>query len=87
MYQAVVGELEQLARVWPEDEAVRVLLAICLYRAGRVAEAAQACREAIGTALDHGLDARSLTALQRGILNGELPETGLPYLTPVSVLT
>lgn len=73
---AVIGELEATAEQWPDDEAVRVLLVICLYRSGRLAEAAQACRIAVEAALEHGLDSHRVAALQRDVLTGSLAAAG-----------
>jgi len=78
---AVIGEVEAMTALWPDDEAVRELHVICLYRSGRTAEAARACRAAIEAALEHGLDSHRLAALQRGVLNGSLPGVGLPAMT------
>jgi hypothetical protein len=80
MHRAVVGELEQLVNIWPDDETVRVLLVICLFRSGRVVEASLACTAAVRAALDNGLDSRSLAALQLDVLNGTLLHTGVPHL-------
>jgi DNA-binding SARP family transcriptional activator len=80
MHRAVIGELEAMAATWPDDEAVRVLLVICLYRSGRPAEAARACRAAVEAALEQGLDSRLLSMLQRDVLSGSLPAAGLPHL-------
>jgi DNA-binding SARP family transcriptional activator len=80
LYRAVIGELEAMTARWPDDEEVRVLLVICLYRSGRAAEAAQACRAAVEAALEHGLDSRRLAVLQHDVLTGSLPGAGLPYL-------
>jgi DNA-binding SARP family transcriptional activator len=76
----VTGELERMARRRPDDEVVRALHAIALYRSGRPSGAAAACRDAIRAAQSHGLDSPRLHELQRDVLNGALPETGLPYL-------
>jgi DNA-binding SARP family transcriptional activator len=84
LHRAVIGELEAMTVLWPDDEAVRELLVISLYRSGRTAEAARACRAAIETAIEHGLDSRRFAALQRDVLNGSLPGTGLLLLPAVS---
>jgi DNA-binding SARP family transcriptional activator len=76
----VSGELERMVTRWPDDEIVRALQAIALYRAGRPVAAAAACRDAIRAAQSHGLDSPRLHALQRDVLNGTLPEAGLPHL-------
>jgi DNA-binding SARP family transcriptional activator len=76
----VAGELDRMVRRWPDDEVVRALLAIALYRSGRVSGAAVACQDAIRAAQSHGLDSPRLHRLQRDVLNGTLPEAGLPYL-------
>jgi DNA-binding SARP family transcriptional activator len=76
----VTGELERAARRWPDDEVSWTLYVIALYRSGRLAGAAAACRDAIRVAQSRGLDSRRLHALQRDVLNGTLPEFGLPYL-------
>ena len=83
LHRAVIGELEAMTARWPNDEAVHVLLVICLYRSGRPAEAARACRAAIEATLEQGLDSRRLTALQRDVLTGTLPAVGLPHLSSV----
>lgn len=80
LHRSVIGELEAMSARWPDDEAVRELLVVCLYRSGRTAEAARACRAAIEAALEHGLDSRRLAALQREVLNGSLP-VGLPRIS------
>jgi DNA-binding SARP family transcriptional activator len=77
---AVTGELDRLVRRWPDDEVLRALLAIALYRSGRVSAAATACRDAINAAQAQGLDTPRLHQLQRDILTGTLPETGVPHL-------
>jgi DNA-binding SARP family transcriptional activator len=76
----VSGELQRMVARWPDDEIVRALHAIALYRNGRPANAAAACRDAIHAAQSHGLDSPRLHALQRDVLNGTLPEAGLPHL-------
>jgi DNA-binding SARP family transcriptional activator len=83
-HATVSGELERMVARWPDDEIVRALHAIALYRAGRPAKAAAACRDAIRAAQSHGLDSPRLHALQRDVLNGTLPEFGLPH-TPWEV--
>ncbi len=80
LHRAVIGELEAMTALWPDDETIRVLLVITLYRCGRTAEAAQACRAAVIEALEHGLDSSGLAALQRDVLTGSLPGTDLPHL-------
>jgi DNA-binding SARP family transcriptional activator len=87
LYRTVIGELEAMTALWPDDEAVRELLIVSLHRSGRTAEAAQACRVAIETALERGLDSRRFAALQRDVLNGSLPGTGLFLLPAVSNLS
>lgn len=79
-YADVIAELESMVRQWPDEERIRILLAIALYRSGRPACAAAACQEAIRAAQSHGLDSPRLHQLQQGVLNGTLPETGLPHL-------
>jgi DNA-binding SARP family transcriptional activator len=74
------GELQRMAALWNDDEVVRALYAIALYRLGRPTRAAAACRDAIRVAQSHGLDSPRMHALQRDVLNGTLPETGLPHL-------
>lgn len=81
MYRAITGELEAMTASWPDDEEVRILLVICLYRSGRPSEAARACRAAVEKALEQGLDSRRLAELQRDVLTGMLQTTGLPYVT------
>ena len=76
----VAGELQRLVTRWPDDEIIRALHAIALYRSGRPARAAAACQEALRAAQAHGLDSPRLHALQRDVLNGTLPDSGLPHL-------
>jgi DNA-binding SARP family transcriptional activator len=78
---SIIGELQALVTRWPGDEALRELLVVCLYRSGRVAEAARACRDAVGFAVEHGLESQRLTALQRQVLTGTLQG-----LSPAAVL-
>jgi DNA-binding SARP family transcriptional activator len=80
-HRSIIGELEALADRWPDDEAVRVLLVTCLYRTGRTAEAARACRAAIEFTLEHGLESRRLAALQVEVLTGSLQVPG-PAVSP-----
>lgn len=76
----VAGELPGMVARWPDDEIVRALHAITLYRSGRPARAAAACQDAIRATQSHGLDSPRLHALQRDVLNGTLPDAGLPHL-------
>jgi len=80
LHRTVIGELEVMADLWPDDEMVSLLLVICLYRSGRSAEAARACRAAIEVTLEHGLDPRRLAALQLDVLSSSLPSAGLPHM-------
>jgi DNA-binding SARP family transcriptional activator len=80
LHRTVIGELAAMADSWPDDEMVSLVLVICLYRSGRLAEAARVCRAAIETTLEHGLDPRRLTALQLDVLSGSLPSAGLPHM-------
>jgi DNA-binding SARP family transcriptional activator len=84
-HRSIIGELEALADQWPDDEAVRVLLVTCLYRSGRTAEAARACRAAIEFTLEHGLESRRLAALQVEVLTGSLQVTGPAGAPPSAV--
>jgi DNA-binding SARP family transcriptional activator len=74
------GELERMARRWPDDELLLALLAIARFRAGQSAGAAAACQEAIRVAQSQGVDTPRLHALQREVLSGTLPGAGLPHL-------
>jgi DNA-binding SARP family transcriptional activator len=76
----VTGELERMVRQWPDNDVVRTLHAIALYRSGRPSGAAVACQDAIRAAQAQGLDSPRLHVLQRDVLKGTLPETGLPHL-------
>jgi DNA-binding SARP family transcriptional activator len=69
---SVIGELQSLVERWPDDEELRVLLVTCLYRGGRTAEAARACRAAVEFTVEHGLESRRLAALQMAVLAGTL---------------
>jgi len=71
-HRSVVGELQALVARWPGDEALQELLITCLYRSGRAAEAAHACRDAIEFTIGHGLESQRLAALQRQVLTGTL---------------
>jgi DNA-binding SARP family transcriptional activator len=64
----VTGELEAMLACWPDDAGVRQLLAVCLHRASRTAEAARVCREGIALGVGEGLDVSILEALQRDLL-------------------
>jgi tetratricopeptide (TPR) repeat protein len=79
-HMEIIGDLERMARRWPDDELLLALLAIARFRAGQAAGAAAACREAIRAAQSQGVDTPRLHALQREVLNGALPSVGLPYL-------
>lgn len=79
-HMETVGDLERLARRWPDDELLLALLAIARFRAGQAAGAAAACQEAIRVAQSQGVDTPRLHALQREVLNGALPSAGLPHL-------
>ena len=74
-----IAEFAQMARDWPDDENVSVLLAIARYRNGQWKSAAAAARDAIGAAQARGMDSPRLHALQRDVLNGTLPGVGLPH--------
>jgi DNA-binding SARP family transcriptional activator len=78
-YAKVVTEFAQMARDWPDDENVSALLVIVRYRCGQSRGAAAAARDAIRAAQAHGMDSPRLHALQRDVLNGTLPGTGLPH--------
>ncbi|MGH3164650.1 MAG: AfsR/SARP family transcriptional regulator, partial [Trebonia sp.] len=78
------AELECLVRRWPDEERLRILLAVALHRTGRPVGAAAACRAAIGAAYSQGLDSPRLHRLQQEVLTGTLSETGLPHLPPIS---
>ena len=67
-HREVTGTLESLVARWPDDEGLRRLLAVCLYRAGRVADAARVCRDGIVAALSQGLDPAGMEELQRDLL-------------------
>jgi DNA-binding SARP family transcriptional activator len=79
-HAGVTGELERMVRQWPDNEVVRVLHAIALYRSGRPSGAADACQDAIRAAQGRGLDSPRLHLLQRDVLKGTLPDVGLPHL-------
>jgi hypothetical protein len=51
----VMAELERMVRQWPDNEVVRTLHAIALYRSGRPLGAAAACQDAIRAAQAQGL--------------------------------
>jgi DNA-binding SARP family transcriptional activator len=68
LHGEVTGELEAMLARWPDDQGLRRLLIVSLYRAGRVADAARVCREGITLALGCGLDVTGLHALQRDLL-------------------
>jgi DNA-binding SARP family transcriptional activator len=76
----VTGELGRMVRQSPDNEVLRVLHAIALYRSGRTAGAAVACQDAIRAAQAQGLDSPRLHLLQREVLKATLPEAGLPHL-------
>jgi DNA-binding SARP family transcriptional activator len=68
LHHEIISDLAAMVTQWPDDEALRYLFIVCLYRCGRTALAAQACREGIEVLLDHGLDTSRLHGLQRLIL-------------------
>jgi DNA-binding SARP family transcriptional activator len=74
-------ECARMARKWPDDENVRVLLAIARYRSGQPKGAATVATDAIRAARAHGMESPRLHALQRDVLNGTLPGAGLPHTT------
>ena len=76
----VAGKLQEMAARWPDDEIVCALHVITLYRSGRPSRAATACQDAIRATQSRGLDSPRLHALQRDVLNGTLPDAGLPHL-------
>lgn len=80
----VTAELECLVRRWPDEERLRILLAIALHRTGRPAGAAAACQAAIRSAYSQGLDSPRLHRLQQEVLTGTLSETGLPHVPLIS---
>jgi len=67
-HREVIGELAVMVARWPDDEELRRLLAWCLARAGRTAEAAQMARDGIEHALSLGLDPSGMQALQAELL-------------------
>ena len=67
-YREATGELEAMVARWPEDEGLRRLLAVCLHRSGRVADAARVCRDGIVFALAQGLDTAGMKELQGDLL-------------------
>lgn len=69
-HREVTGELAAMVAHWPDDEDLRRLLAGCLARAGRMAEAAQVARDGIEHALSLGLDPSGMRALQGELLGG-----------------
>jgi DNA-binding SARP family transcriptional activator len=86
---SVIGELQSLVERWPDDEELRVLLVTCLYRSGRTAEAARACRSAVEFTLEHGLESRRLADLQMKVLAGTLQpdlrgDVPVPASSPVT---
>lgn len=80
-HAVATGELERMVRQWPDNEVVRALHAIALYRSGLPSRAAVACQDAIRAAQSHGINSPRLHLLQRDVLKGALPETGLPHLS------
>jgi DNA-binding SARP family transcriptional activator len=85
---SVIGELQSLVERWPDDEDLRVLLVTGLYRSGRTAEAARACRAAVEFTVEHGLESRRLAALQMEVLAGTLqPDMRRDVPVPASAST
>jgi DNA-binding SARP family transcriptional activator len=81
-HREVTGELEAMVGRWPDDEGLRRLLAVCLQRAGRGADAARVCRDGIVLALSQGLDPAGMEELQRDLL-GPSPGVIAGRLLPV----
>ncbi|WP_214410509.1 ATP-binding protein [Sphaerisporangium fuscum] len=57
----------------PYDERLRAELVLALYAQGRVAEAAEVCRDGLSLLSHRGLDSPELQELQRLVLRRELP--------------
>lgn len=75
-HREAVGPLGRLARRWPGEGEIWKLLVHALYRSDRMAEASDACREAIDTMRAEGADDRFFLDLQRDVLQGVLPKRG-----------
>jgi len=73
-HREVIGELQAMVASWPDDEALRELLVLCLARAGRTAEAARVCRRGIALALSLGLDPAAMERLLSHLLRSAQPQ-------------
>jgi DNA-binding SARP family transcriptional activator len=80
-HREVTGELQAMVARWPDDEALRELLVICLARTARTAEAARVCRDGILLALSQGLDPAPMERLLAGLLRSS-PHLAIMRRTP-----
>ncbi|WP_146766136.1 AfsR/SARP family transcriptional regulator [Micromonospora saelicesensis] len=67
-----MGDLTGAVAADPYDEGLRCMLALTLYRDGRIDEAAEVCRQGLALLGRRGIDASELHALQRDILRREV---------------
>jgi DNA-binding SARP family transcriptional activator len=70
------GDLNRLARDWPDDLEIAYLHATALYRSGQPAAASQVARQMIITAHQAGINDQAYHHLQKAILDGTLPRRG-----------
>jgi DNA-binding SARP family transcriptional activator len=77
----ITGQLEALVAEQPDDEALRRLLAVALYRDGFPGRAAETCADGIRLLYECGLESVRLQALQRDILRNA---PSLEWLQPAS---
>jgi DNA-binding SARP family transcriptional activator len=83
-HREAVGAVRRLTRRWPGEGELWELLVHALYRSDRMADASEACREAIAAIRAEGADDRSFSELQRNVLRGALPKRG-SLVVPVPV--
>jgi DNA-binding SARP family transcriptional activator len=83
-HREAIGTVRRLTRRWPGEGELWELLVHALYRSDRMADASDACREAIAAIRAEGADDRYFLDLQQNVLRGALPKHG-PLTDPVPV--
>jgi DNA-binding SARP family transcriptional activator len=84
-HREVTGELQAMVARWPDDEAVRELLVVCLASTARTAEAARVCRDGISLSLSQGLDPAPMERLLTGLLRSSPPPATVRHAPPTGV--
>lgn len=79
MHRENLHALEALAASWPADYGIICLLVTALARCGQIAEASDACRNAIKHAIDRGIPVEPYRGLQDDLMDGKIPLSGPPW--------